>query len=226
MKKTFNTFIILVIALTMLSPAYAVSLNGRGISDEGRSEPQYVGTTGYVAVYALQTHDIENTDKFSNTPWLVPTYTKSGAEYTESGTIDHKTQVKVVSQDLDHRGHGFYDGFLLIESAESGEQSYINVINYISDPYWEYEIEDAARVGDYIAEYHQKSSYTPVDRGNEPVELKDSFQVVVCGTTGTFGRGGPDNNTHQVCAKVYKKWKYGYGAVDCYFNVEDLTIIY
>lgn len=69
---------------------------GRGRSDSGRSEPNYVGVTGYAVISQSQERSLENTDEFTKTPWMV------------SNAIEHKTEVTIKSQDLKHQGWGTY----------------------------------------------------------------------------------------------------------------------
>lgn len=203
---------------------YSADLNGRGHSDSGRSEPQYVGQRGYLGYYE---HFSDNDDSCLKTPWKITTYKKDKQFWVESGKVEHKTEVTVLSQELEHQGWGRYDGMLLVERLDNQEQFYVDVSTFITKPYWTYsDLRDASLIGDYLAVYHQKSDYYPVDSGNKKVDLKDGMTVLVVGPTGTYGRGGPDDNTHPIEAYVYKKWKYGYGGVSVYFNQEDLTITY
>ena len=102
----------------------------------------------------------------------------------------------------------------------------MNVSNFITKPYWTYSPLEAVRVGNFVAEYHQVSDYWPVDKSNEKVELDESTVVLAIRATGLYGKGGPDDDTNQIEAVVFKEWKYGYGGVSVFFNVDDLTIVY
>lgn len=190
-------------------------ITGRGISDSGRSEPNYVGITGYAVVSQSQEHYLENTDEFSKTPWMV------------SNVIEHKTEVTIKSQDLKHQGWGTYHGTLTAKRTDNGEKVVINVANFITKPYWTYsDLTEAAKIGHYIAKYHQVSNYYPVGRNNNRVELEDGMNVLVVGVNHLSSRSNPDNKIYTIEAIVFKEWQYGYGGVDVYFNPKDLTMVY
>lgn len=198
------------------------TLNGHGRSDSGRSEPQYVGIIGY----AVSDYKYSSDDDALEPPWSVSIYEKDKQFYNEVGTIEHKTEVVVLSQELHHEGFGNYSGYLTVEDTKTSEEYILDVSNFITKPYWTYDIYEAAKVGDCIAEFNQVSDYYPVDRDNEKVVLDDGFSVLVTGTTGTYGKGGPDKSTNQIEAIVFKEWTYGYGGVSVFFNAEDLTLTY
>lgn len=203
----------------------AKDLNGRGYSDSGRSEPQYENISGYVAVYG--SYSLEQNDAFVETPWTIPIYEKDKQFWVECGVVDHKTEVTVISQQLEHDGYDVYSGYLLVERLDNNEQFYISVKNFITKPYWTYDdLEMATSVGCCIAEFNQVSDYYPVTKSNDKVELDNGVKVLIVGRTGLYGRGGPDRNTNSIEAVVFKEWKNGYGGVSVFFNQEDLTIIY
>lgn len=196
-------------------------LKGRGISDSGRSEPQYVGVSGYVVVGYKQENDLERTDAFTETPWLIPTLSE------DSNTLKHKTEVIVKSQNLKDEGWGRYSGQLTVEITDTKEETIIDVTNFITKPYWTYDdLTEASKIGYYIAEYHQRSSNYPVDRDNEKVKLEDGMKVLVVGPTGSFSGNAPNSNINSIEATVYKEWRNGYGGVNIYFNPQDLTLVY
>lgn len=200
------------------------TLKGRGYSDTGRSEPQYIGIIGYAADNTFSgTHE---NDKFSETPWTVPVYERDKQFFVECGRINHKTEVLVLNQELKHTGYGNYEGYLTVEDTQTGEQYLLNVSNFITKPYWTYSPLEAVRVGNFVAEYHQVSDYWPVNKSNEKVELDEGTVVLAIRATGLYGKGGPDDDTNQIEAVVFKEWKYGYGGVSVFFNVDDLTIVY
>lgn len=198
------------------------NLKGRGHSDVDRSEPEYVGVAGYVVVSYEQEYELERTDTFTETPWLVPTFSENNK------TLNHKTEVIVKSQALKHEGYGNYSGQLTVEIIDTKEEVVIDVSNFITKPYWLYpDLEDASKIGYFIAEYHQKSSYYPVDCDNKKVTLEDGMKVLVVGSAGALtGSNKPDTIIYPIKALVYKNWKYGYGESDVYFNPKDLTLIY
>lgn len=200
------------------------NLEGHGRSDSGRSEPQYVGIIGYTVNYGKSYYDQE---EYLNANWTVPVYEKDKQFYNEVGNIAHKTEILVLSQELEHEGYGAYSGYLTVEDMATGEQYLIDVMNFGTKPYWTYDdLLKAVSAGHFIAEYNQVSDYYPANKSNEKVELEDGTIVHVIGKTGTYGRNGPDNETNQIEAIVFKEWKYGYGGVSVFFNVDDLTLIY
>lgn len=200
------------------------TLAGHGHSDAGRSEPQYVGVVGYAVNWGESYYDDE---EYLSGNWTVPIYEKDKQFYNESGTIAHKTEVLVVSQELEHEGYSAYSGYLTVEDTTTGEQYIIDVRNFITKPYWTYDdLLSAVSVGHFIAEFNQVSDYYPVDKSNEKVALEDGTVVHAIGKTGTFGRNGPDDETNQIEAVVFKEWKYGYGGVSVFFNADDLKLIY
>ena len=201
------------------------SLTGRGVSDGGREEPNYVNVIGYAAVYSEQEYNLKSTDDFQNLDyWKIPVFVKDKQFWEETGEkLDHKTEVVVKEQYLEHEGWGFYSGYLLVENTESGDQYVINVKNFITKPYWTYDdLAAAAKVGPMVAEYKQVSDYYPVTNGNKKVEIPDGTIVLITGTTSATGI--PESNN--IDAIVWKEWSVSYGGVDVYFNPEDLTVKY
>lgn len=199
------------------------NLKGRGISDSGRSEPNYKNIIGYVSIYGYTDLDY---DTLPEAPWTVTTYEKDKQFYVENGTVEHKTEVIVIEQELKHRSHGFYEGYLLVERLDNKKQFYINVSDFITNPYWENDLEDFSSDGTCLAEFNQTSDYYPVDIDNDKVELNDGMKVLIIGRTGLYGGDAPDSDTHSIEAMVYKEWEYGYGGVKVFFNAQDLSIIY
>lgn len=198
-------------------------LEGHGQSDSGRSEPQYVGIIGYAVNWGKSYYDNE---EYLSGNWTVPVYEKDKQFYNEVGTIAHKTEVLVLSQELEHEGWGRYSGYLTVEDTTTKEQYIISVYSFITKPYWTYgDLLEAVSVGHFIAEFNQVSDYYPVDKSNEKVALEDGTIIHVIGKTGHM-KNGPNTESNQIEAIVFKEWKYGYGGVSVFFNVDDLTLIY
>ena len=105
-------------------------MNGRGHSDSGREEPRYENIIGYVVI-PYNEYSLTQSDTFTETPWSVPVYGKEGDSYVENGAVEHKTEVIVKSQELEHEGYGGYSGYLLVERLNNSEQFYINVDNFL-----------------------------------------------------------------------------------------------
>ena len=113
----------------------ASDLLGRGQSDSGRSEPDYVGICGYVAIGWQEKEIMEKSDDPS-VPCSIPIYQKHGV-FSEIGSVENNTEIGVISQELTHSGWGTYDGYLFVQDKE-GEQFYINVDNFVTKPYYDY----------------------------------------------------------------------------------------
>jgi hypothetical protein len=160
---------------------FYLELNGRGISDIGREEPIYEGRLGFVAISSTEA---ESTKK----PWKVHLVKQTGPETFEvtKQTIQHKTEVKVLKQQLKHRGHGFYEGFLVVESVEDKKIHAINVNNFVTHPYWEKPVVEAIKSGPIIAKYTGQGK-KPVDKLGEWVNIKSGEEVIIMGKSGTNG---------------------------------------
>lgn len=199
-----------------------INAGAHGMAVSGREEPNYVGLHGYAMVYGNEAYELKESADFDSVGWLVPVYEKDKQFYTQTRTIAHKTPVGVKSQELQHQGYGFYDGYLTVENLESHEDIILNVSNFTTVPYWNNpDIEIVAKNTLAVAEYNQTSNFYPITRGNdkEKVELPDGTNVLICGYSYTTGSG----NTIE--AKVFKEWQYGFGGVSVYFNKDDLKIL-
>ena len=201
------------------------SLEGRGRSDSGRSEPNYVGVIGYAVVGYEEESVLRKTDDFQNLEyWKVPTYEQDKQFWIATDTkLPHKTEVVVKEQMLQHEGWGNYSGYLLVETTESGERFYIDVENFVTRPYWESGISSAVGTGVVVAEYKQVSDYYPVNSRGEKVEIPDGTIVLATGYDNSVKNTGAGS---AISADVWKEWRLGYGGVPVYFNHSDLTVIY
>ena len=107
---------------------------GRGLSDSGRDEPNYVGISGYIAIGTAEKSEMRNSEN-DEAVCQIPIYDCNGEEYTEIGRVDNNTEIIVKSQSLSHAGWGAYHGYLLV-SDNSGSEFYINVNNFVTMPYY------------------------------------------------------------------------------------------
>lgn len=195
-------------------------LMGRGHSDSGREQPDYKNVIGYVSVGYNEETLLESNNSFSETPWKIPIYDKIDGKYVETGSVDHKTEIIVISQDLEHEEYSNYSGFLLVENIDNNEQFYINVNNFITKNYWSlFSLEDAASFGYFIAEYHQTSKYSPITSSNQTVTINDGTTVLVI-------RNSSRASNNSLEAIVFKEWENGYGGISIFFNKDDLSLIY
>lgn len=200
------------------------SLDGRGNADIGRSEPEYVGIIGYVAVQEGYSLD----DVVEDWVWTVPIYEKDKQFWVEIGVIEHKTEVLVKEQLLEHQRYGRYSGYLLVEKVNTNEQFYINVKDFVTNPYWlSDDAVEAVKLGEFVAEFNQISDYYPVDKKGRKVELEDGALVLAKGITGTYGGNGPDDDTNQIEVIVLSGRKDDTMNISRVFiNEADLTIVY
>ena len=189
---------------------------------ENPTKEQYVGMSGYVAVthcsYVYSTKDTPYENNWLAAPWYATTYEKDKQFFNPVGTVEHKTPVTVIGQELTDWQSGVccYHGFLLVERVDNGEQFYISVTDFVTEPYWE--VTNANDVGagnPCLAVYHQRSDYYPVDRDGKKYNAADGEVVMIFGATNW---GGIDRETNQVDVLGAN----GRG----FFNAEDLTVIY
>lgn len=182
------------------------NLKGRGDPEVqgSRTEPNYKNVIGYVVVdkddFKMNSQFL--LQDFPHEPWLVKaSYSKSNSDYTEEKAIqnlEHKTEVVVKDQMLTHKGFGVYVGKLLVERLSDRAKFYINVKNFVTKPYWNYNLVSAAEVGCYIAEnLNDGTSVLVVERGkygnyNGVVgySWKDNAQKIGNKTYGRFVRQG------------------------------------
>lgn len=197
------------------------TLNGRGIADIGRSEPEYVGVIGYAAV--SKGYEVDDS-AIADWQWTVPLYEQDKQFWAESGRVSHKTEVIVKEQYLEHSHHGYYTGYLLVELVDTKETAYLNVKDFITNPYWSNsDLSDAVRFGDFVAVFSQKSDYYPVNSRGEKMELEEGVYVLIDGTTGSYGKNGPDDETNQVEGFVLTGDRKGSRV---HINENDLTVVY
>lgn len=215
-------------------PVFDTSIHGRGHSDSGREEPQYVGLYGYTALDHLEAEkesvDPSNAEQLGatplTTPWYVPTYTKIDADhYQESVSLEHKTVVKVLSQTLEHEGWGAYSGYLDVNVV--GDQTNtvytIDVSDFITNAYWDMPILDSIRYGCCLAKYSQVSEYLPVYNDNRIADIPSESTVLISRATMA---PKVDEDVRQIEARYYYDANDGDKYSTIYFNINDLTIIY
>lgn len=196
-----------------------VHYNGRGF--DGRSEPNYVGLNGFVAVWYDEQDDLATHLKYTYTPWQVPTYTRDKQFWSKSDeTINHKEPIVVREQFLVHEGYDNYSGYLKVERSSDGRQFFINVRNFVVEPYWlKKDLVEALKGGCVIVTYHQRSNFYPVSGGNKKAEVPDGLNLLATGLTGIRGKGFVDGSTNQIAVSLSPE-------VRIFFNKDDLTLSY
>ena len=199
----------------------------RGTIGITKSEPSYIGSLGYAAVYEDQ--KLEKTDAFTKTPWAIPVYQKDKQFWEKTGTIDHKTEVVVIGQELTMPKSTYKtarcSGYLHIIRMDTGEECWLDVANYVSTPYWESDLTSAQEKGYCIATFKQVSDYYPVTKGNEKTELEDGTLVLLPMRSKASGTS-PDKTNNTIPGIVFKQWRVSYGGVTVWFNAADLTLTY
>ena len=206
-------------------------IKGRGFCDEDYKEPDYVGLSGYVAIYKND-EPMLSLYEIPAEPWYVPKYAKYEGKFIDTeDKVEHKTAIKVLGQELKYEDVAKYGGYLLVED-ESGEQFYIDVDNFVTKDYWnETDLSKALETGYYIAVYHQKSDISPVNHDNEEMELEDGTLVFVRNFVPgewSVNVNKPHPDTTPIEGLVWGGWfdVNEYGAVGVCFNAEDLEILY
>ena len=199
----------------------------RGTVGKSKYEPDYIGSLGYAAVYEDQ--KLDKTDAFSKTPWTIPVYQKDKQFWEQAGTIDHKTEIVVIGQELEMPKRSYStsrcSGYLHVIRMDTGEACWLNVENYVNSPYWEKSLTSAQEKGYCIATFKQVSDYYPVTKGNEKTELEDGTLVLLPMRSKEYG-SSPDKNNNSVPGIVFKQWRVSYGGVTVWFNEADLTLTY
>ncbi|MBR4577223.1 MAG: hypothetical protein IKO25_08460 [Clostridia bacterium] len=200
----------------------------RGAVGKSKYEPEYIATLGYAAVYTEE--DLEKNSAFSTTPWKIPVYRKDRQFWEQDGTIDHKTEVVVIGQELELPKRAYSSssrctGYLHVIRMDTGEGCWLNVDNFVVKPYWENSLADAQERGYCIAAFKQVSDYYPVTKGNTKAELEDGTMVLLPVKVMVSGTS-PDKVNNPVGGIVFKEWKYGFGGVTVWFNEKDLELTY
>ncbi len=147
-------------------------LKGRGFSDYAGIEPNYVGAKGFAAVYCDEA--LENDKDCFNTPWRIPVYQMGDRGLVESGYIDHKSQIGILDQYLEKKNGKEYEGYLWFVDFASNMTGYINVKNYVTVAYWNYDAIDSVEKGYGIAEYKQTSKYNPILSNGNRVKIHNN----------------------------------------------------
>lgn len=199
----------------------------RGTIGTTKSEPNYVSTLGYAAVYEDQ--KLEKNSAFSTTPWKIPVYQKDKQFWKEIGTINHKTEVVVIGQELEMPQKKYSTsrctGYLHVIRMDTGEDCWLDVENFVTGAYWDSSLTSAQEKGYCIATFKQVSDYYPVTKGNEKTELEDGTLVLLPMRSKEYGTS-PDKTNNPVPGIVFKQWRVSYGGVTVWFNADDLTLTY
>ncbi len=199
----------------------------RGYTGKSKDEPNYIGALGYAAVYTDQKP--EKDPNCGTTPWRVPVYRKDRQFWERAGTVDHKTEVAVIGQELTMPRYTYStsrcSGYLHVIRTDTGEDCWLDVANYVGSPYWEKDLTGAQEKGYCLAAFRQVSDYYPVTRGNEKAALEDGTVVLLPLRT-TVSGSGPDKNNNAVPGIVFRQQGAYMTGVTVWFNTKDLTLTY
>lgn len=206
--------------ITFVDASY---LKGRGLVDISGIEPNYINAMGFAAVYSNNKLD-GNPDSI-NTPWEVPVFHKTDSGWEQDGTIEHKSKIGIISQELTKKNGKEYQGYLEFQEIQTGKRGYINVINFITVPYWDLAISEAVEKGYCIATYNQKSKYTPVLKEGKQAKIKNGTQVFLP-AKGTYYTSIMDRVHYQILGIVFETKNNKTEPQYIFFNKNDLSIDY
>ena len=209
-----------------MEPRRAPEKRGRGLPDETGVEPDYRGVVGYASLQA--DWEVSRFNTFTQTPWQLPVYEEKGGEFTAANdSIKHKTPVLVIDQQIrEAKGHKFI-GYLKVVRLDIHHIVWIDVTQFVTVPYWTYELKEAMKYGYCIAVYRNKSRYDPMDRKKHRGTLPDGLRVLMCYTLASryFSPNRPSNPLLGIVFKSKEK-KEAYARSFLFFNEDDLTLIY
>ena len=199
-------------------------LKGRGFADVAGVEPDYVNSNGYVAVY--KGSGLDDSLNCLDTPWQVPVYQKSLNGWQECGLINHKTWIGILDQDLTRKNGKEYQGYLKFVDFSTDTIGYINVVNFVTSPYWEYEyLDDSVEKGYGIAVYKQLSDYRPVYRDGNKATISEKEKVLLL-EKGSFYVSASDKLNHSILGVLFVENNGVLEKKYIFFNRKDLTLVY
>lgn len=198
-------------------------MKGRGFSDYAGIEPNYVGAKGFAAVYCDEA--LENDKDCFNTPWRIPVYQMGDRGLVESGYIDHKSQIGILDQYLSKKNGKEYEGYLWFVDFASNMTGYINVKNFVTVAYWNYDAIDSIEKGYAIAEYKQTSKYNPVLSNGNRVKVSENDKVLLL-AKGTYFLSVADKAHYPLVGVIFVEKNGRYEKRYVFFNVMDLRLIY
>jgi len=210
----------------LLEPRRAPEMQGRGLPDEQGVEPDYRGVVGYAS---LQTSwEVSQFNTFTQTPWQLPVYEEKNGDWEAAAdSIKHKTPVLVIDQKIrESKGHKFI-GYLKVVRLDIHRIVWLDVTQFVTVPYWTYDLREAVRYGYCIAVYRNKTRHEPMDRKKHRGTLPDGLRVLMCYTISSR-YFSPDKENNPLLGIVFKgkEKKDAYTRTFLFFNQEDLTLLY
>ena len=209
----------------LIQPRKTPEVLGRGNPDVTGVEPDYRGTVGYVA---LQTGwEVSRFNTFTQTPWMLPEYGQEGTKWKVVGAVAHKTPVLVTDQQIkEERGHKF-NGYLKVIRLDTFEEAWINVIHFVTAPYWTLNLTEAVSYGYCIAVYSNTSGVMPTDRKGNRGTLQEGTRVLMCEKR-TARYVSPDKQNNPLPGIIFRSGEEqdSYYRTFLFFNAGDLTLTY
>jgi len=192
---------------------------GFEVPQEGRSEPQYKGLSGFL-VFSNSDRIYDPYEALPKYPWEVTSLKQVGPKkWKRKGKkFKSKTPVTVVSQELKHRNHGFYSGTLTVKIDKTNEEIKIFPNNFTPAKYWKCSPQQAVKHSFYIAKIINPDAKAVSKKGEWEDIGKE--KRLFCTETDNW-----DSEPNVRCF-LYKKYKYGYGGVQFKFKPDDLEIVY
>lgn len=207
-------------SITFVDASY---LKGRGLIDIIGMEPSYLNAIGFVAVYS--NNELEKNPDYSVLPWVVPVYSRTEKGWEQVDTIEHKSKIGIISQELSKENGKEYQGFLEFQEIETGKRGYINVKNFITVPYWELAVSECVEKGYGIATFNQNSKYNPAQKDGKPAKIKNGTQVLLP-AKGTYYVSIMDRVHYQILGIVFETKNNKMESQYVFFNKNDLSIDY
>ena len=209
----------------LIRPRKTPDVLGRGNPDVAGVEPDYLGTVGYVA---LQTGwEVSRFNTFTETPWMLPEYGQEGTKWKVVGAVAHKTPVLVTDQQIqEERGHKF-SGYLKVIRLDTFEETWIDVIHFVTAPYWTLNLTEAVSYGYCIAVYSNTSGVMPTDRKGNRGTLQEGTRVLMCEKR-TARYVSPDKQNNPLPGISFRSGEAqdSYYRTFLFFNASDLTLTY
>lgn len=201
----------------------ASELIGRGFVDITGLEPNYLNTIGFASVYS--SNELEKNPDFFTMPWVVPVFSKTERGWEQVDTIEHKSKIGIISQELSKENGKKYQGYLEFQEIDTGKRGYINVDNFITVPYWKWPVSESVERGYSVATYSQKSKHNPAQKDGKPAKIKNGTHVLLP-ARGTYYVSIMDRVHYQILGIVFETKNNKSEPQYIFFNKTDLSIDY
>ena len=207
-------------SVTFVDASY---LKGRGLIDITGMEPTYVNAIGFATVYSND--GLENNPDYSVLPWTVPVFSRTEKGWEQVDTIEHKSKIGIIGQELSKKNGKEYQGYLEFQEIPTGKRGYINVNNFITVPYWEFAVSESVEKGYGIATFRQRSKYNPAQKDGRPAKVKNGTQVLLP-AKGTYYVSIMDRVHYQILGILFETKNNKTEPQYIFFNKNDLSIDY